>query len=101
VNTLEHVDPRDRPIVPSEVGRTAFRRYSNWRSTFGYTHPHIDKNLMCIMCKTEDNEPIRDIAELKPWTDFFAGKTFEGKPVKFTATRCHVCGYPFSFYWPA
>lgn len=89
----------------SEVFRTAFR----------YLEPHIDcsignglshgVNQVCPICKagssykdktgklqtTGNVEEIRDIAELKPWNDFY--KTFD-----FKAYSCGSCGYQWSWY---
>lgn len=83
-----------RQLTQVEIGRTAFPEIkTKWSSTFQYSNPDRNHNTMCIYCKEEATEIVRDSADLKPFADFYAEK-FE----TYTVCKCPSCGAVWSFY---
>lgn len=82
-----------RTLTTNEIGRTAFKAIpkERWESSYGYTHPHRDKNEMCPYCKNEDTDVVRDESYLAPFSAFYGDK-------KFKVIYCHCCTAVFSFY---
>lgn len=86
-----------RQLTKNEIARTAFREIpkDRWNSPYGYTHPHRDKNEMCLYCKSEDTDVVRDIVDLEPFQQFYGDKV-----KKFTVVHCMCCSAVWSFYVP-
>jgi hypothetical protein len=81
-----------RTLTKNEIARTSFKTIPNdrWESPYGYTNPHRDKNEMCLYCKNEDTEIIKDAAYVQSFTEFYGGK-------KFKVIYCTCCTAIFSF----
>ena len=84
-----------RILTPNEIARTAFKAIpqKEWKSPYGYTHPHRDKNEMCKYCYNEDTDVVRDPAYLAPFKEFYKDK-------KFRVIHCLACTAVFSFWIP-
>ena len=79
----------------ADIRNTSFEYKSDWRpSPFGYTHPDRDPNEMCIYCKNENTERIRDKASLAKWDAFWVNFP----EMKYKVFWCYCCGAVFSTY---
>lgn len=85
-----------KTLTQNEIGRTAFKHIpGQWKSPFGYTHPHRDKNEMCPYCKNENTDVVRDAEDLVPFVKFYGDRV-----EKFTVVYCFCCSAVWSFYVP-
>jgi len=82
-------------VTPNEVWRTAFKEIpqQNWESPYGYKHPDKDPNQMCVYCKNEDTDVVRDSAVRELYS-----KEFKDQVEKFTVMYCSACTAQWSYY---
>lgn len=79
-------------LTKNEILRTAFKRLKgSWESKFGRKHPERE---MCVYCKGERLEPIRDEARLTGFQEAFSSVGV----TTFTAYDCPDCGAVMSVY---
>ena len=83
-------------MTPNEIYRTAHKYIpkEQWKSTL-FLRPDRDPNEMCISCKNEQTDVVRDAATLSGFQEFY------GDRVKsFKVISCHCCGAMFSVFHP-
>jgi len=82
-----------RQLTPNEV----------WRTSLPYVDPKgvpgaiyltsKDKNEMCVYCKNEETDVVKDPVELSRFKSFYGGR-------KFRVCYCACCDAVFSFAYP-
>ena len=73
---------------------TAFKNIPEWdtsTSPFGWYEEKSNPNQMCISCKNEFTDKVRDATILGDYKAFY-------KEVKFEVFHCSCCGYLFSVF---
>ena len=83
-------------MTPNEIYCTAHKYIpkERWKSKL-FLRPDRDPNEMCISCKNEETEVVRDISVLRDFANFYSGKV-----KSFKVVSCNCCGAMFSVFTP-
>ena len=85
----------DRVLTDNEIFRTGFKFIpkEEWNTTL--FKGSRDPNEMCIYCKNEDTDVVRDEISLAPFKQFYS--RVEGR--EFKVMSCYCCNAIFSTWW--